>query len=557
MSVAGALTVTDEISGGSYNLTGGTGISFSGVTITNTGIISASAGDGITVSGTNPLTIAMSGSYSGSFAISGTLEITNGTSADGNDISVNFPVTLTASSGGEYFSILSSINGGVTFNFYGKYSTNSSSNLSDAFVAIYDYRLSSDLLHLDLFSGSMGSYKNTLDNGSGDMTVAGGLTVNGGATMNNVGVAGVVFEGDASDPSILISDTQNSTYTMNIGQASANGSYFSNCVIGDSIIRGNSERLLLGAINSSGEDAGLILTNTFSVTTKNSTLDDGSGNMSVAGGLSVSDTTVLGHSGGNNGVTIYAYTPDNVLGRFGTFNLKGEGGLFISSAADNGLDYGFFMVEDQNSGQFGFYNLGSTTYNGLGGSKYTISLLTTPNGLLQTMANQNTSLGSAIGLTARNILDDGSGNMSIAGTATGGFAQFFNSGTIRVSVQALSYSITLPAGTWAGFITVGIFFVPSSSTYSYQIGVNFSGSAFVSGTVYGSSALTNIAGGSGQNYPLDDFPPIPLEIESSGGTITFNIVDLDGTVGMTSIFGGNTDNAFQVNVFLVSTSTAS
>jgi hypothetical protein len=147
--------------------------------------------------------------------------------------------------------------------------------------------------------------------------------------------------------------------------------------------------------------------------------------------------------------------------------------------------------------------------------------------------------------------------MSIAGTATGGFAQFFNSGTIRVSVQALSYSITLPAGTWAGFITVGIFFVPSSSTYSYQIGVNFSGSAFVSGTVYGSSALTNIAGGSGQNYPLDDFPPIPLEIESSGGTITFNIVDLDGTAGMTSIFGGNTDNAFQVNVFLVSTSTAS
>ena len=78
MSIAGTLSVTGEISGGSYNLTGGTGISFSGVTITNTGIISASAGDGITVSGTNPLTIGMSGSYSGNMTVGGLTQIPNG-----------------------------------------------------------------------------------------------------------------------------------------------------------------------------------------------------------------------------------------------------------------------------------------------------------------------------------------------------------------------------------------------------------------------------------------------------------------------------------------------
>ncbi|MEM0142328.1 MAG: hypothetical protein QXL94_00035, partial [Candidatus Parvarchaeum sp.] len=68
---SGDMTVTGSLTAGSYNLTGGTGISFSGTTITNTGIISASAGNGISVSGTNPLSIAMSGSYSGNMSVSG------------------------------------------------------------------------------------------------------------------------------------------------------------------------------------------------------------------------------------------------------------------------------------------------------------------------------------------------------------------------------------------------------------------------------------------------------------------------------------------------------
>ena len=64
----GNLVISGSMSASSYNLTAGTGIGISGLTISNTGIISASAGAGISVSGTNPLTITNTGvtSFQGS-----------------------------------------------------------------------------------------------------------------------------------------------------------------------------------------------------------------------------------------------------------------------------------------------------------------------------------------------------------------------------------------------------------------------------------------------------------------------------------------------------------
>ena len=91
-------------------------------------------------------------------------------------------------------------------------------------------------------------------------------------------------------------------------------------------------------------------------------------------------------------------------------------GYYLNTDGSGNL--GFFMVEDQNSGQLGFYNLGSSSYAGLNANSYTISILTAANGSLYTYATQNTSLGSAIGLTPRNTLDNGSGDMSIAGSLT-------------------------------------------------------------------------------------------------------------------------------------------
>ena len=325
MSVSDTLTVSGEISGGSYNLIGGTGISFSGTTITNTGVTSITAGTNITISGSTG------------------------------------DVTINASGGGS------------------SYTAGNGISISSSTIAM-----------------------------SGVMTVT--------------GPAGFKIEGDANDPTIEVYDTANSSYTIEIGQASSAGAYFTNANVGDSIIRGNYERLLLGV---TAEDAGLILTNGYVVTTKN------------------------------------------------------------------------------------------------------------------------------------NTLDSGSGGLTIAGTAIGGFAQFFNSGTLRPTSLPFTYSVTVPAGTWAGYVSVGMFLLPNNSVYSYELSVNLSGSAFVSGTVTGSSPLTDLNGGSGSNYPLTNFPSMPITLKSSGGTITFSVNNSNSTNGMTSILGGNSDSAFQVSVFLVSTSTAS
>lgn len=64
---------------GDLSLSAGTGIGISGLTITNDGIVSASAGNGISTSGTNPLTISMKGSYSGNFSVDGSLTISGTT----------------------------------------------------------------------------------------------------------------------------------------------------------------------------------------------------------------------------------------------------------------------------------------------------------------------------------------------------------------------------------------------------------------------------------------------------------------------------------------------
>ena len=168
------LTISND---GVTSLTAGTGISLSGstggVTITNSGITSLTAGNGISVSGS---TIAMSGSYSGSLTVDGT--IASDTSS-GNNFYIEYNATLGASQSDVlWFDIEGYINGNEELSLYSKYSTNSSSDLSDIFFGIYSFDLSSDVLTLDLFSGEMQSYKNILDDGSGSMTVAGNLHIN-------------------------------------------------------------------------------------------------------------------------------------------------------------------------------------------------------------------------------------------------------------------------------------------------------------------------------------------------------------------------------------------
>jgi len=93
MTIAGNLTVN-----GSINLSAGTGIGISRLTISNTGIISASAGSGISVSGTNPLTITNTGvlSLQGD---TGALSLSAGTGIGISGLTISNTGIISASAG--------------------------------------------------------------------------------------------------------------------------------------------------------------------------------------------------------------------------------------------------------------------------------------------------------------------------------------------------------------------------------------------------------------------------------------------------------------------------
>ena len=312
MSIAGTLSVTGEISGGSYNLTGGTGISFSGVTITNTGIISASAGDGITVSGTNPLTIEMSGSYSGSFTVSGSITSDGTIASDtssGNNFYVEYNSTLGASQVNvQWFSIDGYLNGGGQLALYSKYSTNSSSNLSDIFFGIYSTKLGSNVLTLDLFSASMTSYKNTLDDGSGNMSIGGLLTMN----TNVSTTAGTYLDTIIFD---INSDNRfyNQVYASEGKTSSIYGDYW---FVG----WGATGQHLLKVYGSGNMNVAGVITSGNKVT-----YTSGSGTFTVPSGISMLKVYLIGAGGGGGGGSDYNTTYSASGGGGG-----GGGGAFIS-----------------------------------------------------------------------------------------------------------------------------------------------------------------------------------------------------------------------------------
>ena len=549
---SGVLSVDSNT--GNLTLSAGTGISISGLTITNTGVDSLVAGTGISLSATTgSVTVTNSGVTSfqgdtGSISLSagtgisisgltisnsgvtslqsetGALSLTAGTgigisgltiSNDGvTSLTAGTGISLSGSTGGVTITntgitSLTAGNGisvsGSTISMSGSYTGDFDININTSTTApIYTNALEYTINGTNRFYNQVYASEGETANADGDYWFVGWgatgqhlLEVYGSGNVSINGVlntgGSVIIAENSTGAFSGYDDNGNLRYWLGYQDSNSNDLYLRNTA--------SSSNLYL---TPSG---GVYTGNTSVPTTIRNTLDNGSGDMAASGQLTAQYIDSNINNDNPNGTT-----PTVVLSIWG----HGQGNPVSST----------------------------TTYYGLGISNSTLDFLT--NGNFAWWYN-DTQIASM----------NGSGDISIAGTATGGFAQFFYSGTIRVSVQALSYSITLPAGTWAGFITIGIFFVPLSTTYSYQIGVNLSGSAFVSGSAYGYSTLTNIAGGSGSNYPLDNFPPIPLEIESSGGTITFDVVNSDATDGMTSIFSGNSDNAFVITVFLVSTGTAS
>lgn len=313
------------------SITAGTGISVSNpsgvgaATVTNTGIISASAGSGISVSGTNPLTITNTGVLSvsnsdGSLTISPTTGVVvasintghantwtveqlfnanvilgqtgplgflqlsyndGGNSPFGSSVTQGGYITWNLSSGAGATAFVNQYGGGSGgFEFYTITSTGT---------------LSSILFNIES-SGLVGTKNNTLDNGSGNMTIAGIITANAGITgtgntgsltagtgiLNtaNTWTARQTFDGN----NVILFEV--GSYQTTVDYASSAGSYFLDANAGDFIIRNETNnRIALGFAGVSGLNASIILTYPYSVQTGHNTLDDGSGNMTIAGKL--------------------------------------------------------------------------------------------------------------------------------------------------------------------------------------------------------------------------------------------------------------------------------
>ena len=214
-------------------------------------------------------------------------QVDNATSADGMSMVTNYPLVPTASQNGvEYFAIESAINGTGIFNLYGKYDTNSSAAITDAFFALWGYNLSSDLLHIDFYSGLLSSRHNTLDDGSGNMTVTGKFILNGVYNASDAfeiistAGAGIVLNEAANNDYELISFTYGGVLTNPAWVIGLNGN-FSIFDIG-----------YTSNLNTTNPTNYLTVGSSGALNSYKNTLDDGSGNMKVAGTVTSANKTV-------------------------------------------------------------------------------------------------------------------------------------------------------------------------------------------------------------------------------------------------------------------------
>ncbi len=410
----GNLVISGSMSASSYNLTAGTGIGISGLTISNTGIISASAGAGISVSGTNPLTITNTGvtSFQGN---TGAISLTAGTGIGISGLTVNNTgvlsvqgstgaISLVAGTGISISGLtianigVTSLTAGTGITISGSTGAVTISASAPSFTGGNGITISGSTIEMS------GSYSGNFDL-SGSLTLPYGNVIGYGGAINLTGntsgnVAEIYFQSSGntnSDYGIIAYHDTMANYAF-WGSSSENSVL--EIAAGNDGRDGDSDIILLnptaavvidggntnnpGAYNQNAANLivlGEIYTGTSSsgsLTVRN-TLDNGSGDMSVAGSLSVSSNINL----------------------TGTIETSTSNGTLIQGNVTGGsiyMDNYFNLHGSSEYGTWGFFNSS-------GDKILTINNISSP-------ANSV--------YTYKNTLDDGSGNMSVAGNLSVG-----------------------------------------------------------------------------------------------------------------------------------------
>jgi hypothetical protein len=468
ISNAGVTSLQSET--GALSLTAGTGISISGLTITNTGITSLTAGNGISVSGS---TIAMSGSYSGNFTASGigTFATINANSADtvggkgGDEIIAlygglqSFPSSTTGSMYG--FGISSSTlesYASTNFNFWQlTFSTStpafSIGGADDTGGTQFLVKTANNILDDGTGNLQIGNFYYKWSNSANNYVYADTANMvfgtNGGFQWKNS--SNTIITTLSSDGSMAMTGSltvdSNLYVTGSIGVILGQNTAAAYSGIGtDGTIRdwlgyqdSGSDNLYL---RSPAGDlylaaSGAVATGTTGVPTSvRNTLDDGSGNMSVSGSLTVTDdvTTDSSFVAIGNG-----FNPNSSVD---TANIQ-------SGTNSNPQAFGGGIMLRDNSYFAGLWtdNNGAALELGAGGSSTSISSQLTVNTGSVSIAGSLTVNG-----TSFNNMDVDTISIQILASNTGGVSfPFTNSYNIVASFQPIQTgsNTSLEISCWA------------------------------------------------------------------------------------------------------------
>ncbi len=477
LSNTGVLSLQGDT--GALSLSAGSGIGISGLTISNTGVLSLqgdtgalslTADNGISISG---LGIGMSGSYSGNFTGTGigtfsTINVNPNSIAGGTGgeeiIAIygglqSFPTTST--NGGMYGIGMS----GYTLQLY------AADNFNFWQLGMSISTPAFSIGGADNASGTQFLVKtanNTLDNGSGDMVIAGDATI-GGLTQISNGlqdetVDTPAFSEQAQFHNLTINDItgarwnmHNGNYRWNLAQETSTAGTFQDILsIDTGSGKGVGSNVYFRALDTSlplnfVSFPSYSFDNELSISGE---ISASSYNLTGGTGISFSGTTITntgvvslqGDTGAlsltaNNGISISGLGIGMSGSYSGNFSVNGSISTGAMPSFSNGIretGYGSlrvggnfagiemwqgsghdivraFNAENYNAWSVGFFNESSGAFDGINSGDYSIAFAVYPNGEVVTGNAQSQGVNSNNFISVRNTLDDGSGNMSIAG----------------------------------------------------------------------------------------------------------------------------------------------